>query len=306
MNETFLCVGDLDVDVIANLTDFPSSDQKIAGRWVGREVGGMAANVAVGLSRLGADARLVAAVGDDDFGRFALAWMRAENVDIRFVVTRPNGQTFVCLILHTAQGERALVRLQTDAYLPRADEIGPDALDGVRHVHATFGNAELAHRVVDLAKRAKVTASVDLEVADIPDDPAPLLALLPKLDWLFMNRAARRHLLALGGQAIIENIPRVVTTLGSDGSCMHVDGAVISAGSRDVDVADTTGAGDGFVAAMLHGTLVDRLPPFECLARANAAAASVVTAAGAQTGLPTARELDAMMRAGSPAEQDHA
>ena len=105
-----------------------------------------------------------------------------------------------------------------------------------------------------------------------------LLALLPKLDWLFMNRAARRQLLDLGGHAVIEGIPRVVTTLGSDGSCIHVDGAMISAGSRDVDVADTTGAGDGFVAAMLHGTLVDRLPPFECLARANAAAASVVGA----------------------------
>ncbi|MEM8590354.1 MAG: carbohydrate kinase family protein [Pseudomonadota bacterium] len=302
MREGFLCVGDLDVDVIANLTDFPSSDQKVAGHWVGKEVGGMAANVAVGLSRLGTDARLVAAVGDDDFGRFALARMQAENVDTRFVVARPNGQTFVCLILHTEHGERALVRLQTDAYLPRADEIGLDAFDGVRHVHATFGNADLAHRVVDLARRAAVTTSIDLEAADIPDDPTALLALLPKLDWLFMNRAARRQLLDLGGHAVIEGIPRVVTTLGSDGSCIHVNGGMISAGSRDVDVADTTGAGDGFVAAMLHGALVDHLPPFECLARANAAAAAVVTASGAQTGLPTARELAAMTRA----RPDHA
>jgi sugar/nucleoside kinase (ribokinase family) len=196
--------------------------------------------------------------------------------------------------------------LQTDAYLPRADEIDLDAFDGFGHVHATFGSTDLAHRVIDLAERAGITTSIDLEVADIPEDPAALLALLPKLDWLFMNRAARRQLLHLGGHAIIDEIPRVVTTLGSEGSSMQIDGTTLAARSRDVAVTDTTGAGDGFVAAMLHGTLVDHLPPQECLARANVAASSVVTAAGAQAGLPTARELAAMLQSNDPAERDHA
>lgn len=306
MSMTFLCIGDLDVDVIANLTDFPSSDQKISGQWVGKEVGGMAANVAVGLSRLGADARLVAAVGDDDFGRFALARMQAEKIDTRFVVTRQNGQTFVCLILHTNQGERALVRLQTDAYLPRAEEIELSAFDGVGHVHTTFGNADLAHRVVDLASRARVSTSLDLEVADIPDDPSPLLTLLPKLNWLFMNRAARRRLMDLGGEDIVDRIPRVVTTLGSGGSRMDFDDTTTTAGSRTVTVEDTTGAGDGFVAAMLHGTLVHHLPPLECMIRANAAASLVVTASGAQAGLPTEDQLATMMSAVESGESDHA
>jgi len=306
MTMKFLCVGDLDVDIIANLTDFPTSDQKVAGQWVGKAVGGMAANVAVGLSRLGADARLVAAVGDDDFGRFALARMEAENVDTRFVLIRPDGQTFVCLILHTDQGERALVRLQTDAYLPRAVEIDLDAFDGVEHVHTTFGNAELAHRVVDLAGSAHVTKSLDLEVADIPDNPASLLALLPKLDWLFMNRAAKRQLLELGGQSVVDRIPRVVTTLGSEGSSITFNGATTSAASRPVVVEDTTGAGDGFVAAMLHGTLVQNLPPLDCLVRANTAASSVVTASGAQTGLPTADQLVAMLMSTHIETNDHA
>src|SRR5438067_10096674 len=54
-----------------------------------RYLGGSSANMAVGLSRLGARAGILSCLGDDSLSKFLIDFLRAENVDTALVQTRP-------------------------------------------------------------------------------------------------------------------------------------------------------------------------------------------------------------------------
>jgi sugar/nucleoside kinase (ribokinase family) len=57
----------------------------------------------------------------------------------------------------------------------------------------------------------------------------------------------------LGGELGNLGVPEVVVTLGREGARVYAEGKVETLGARPVEVADTTGAGDVFVAAYLQG-----------------------------------------------------
>ena len=302
MTRQFLCVGDLDVDLMAAVSRLPGTDDKVSGRHLGLTTGGMAANVAVGLARLGTASRLVAAVGDDGHGRTATQALEREGVDTRFLVRCADTTTFMCVVLLAGDGEKALVRLETDAYLPRPEAIAAAAFDGVDHVHLTFGDPALTLHSLDLAKAANASVSLDLEQADLTDDRSTLARVLGGIEILFMNRRTRADLEARFGADILAPVPQVVTTLGADGSRLETPGGRIDSPGFPLVVRDSTGAGDGFVAAYLHYRLVERRPPPDVLRRANAAAAMAVGQVGAQTGLPGVADIERfLVDGGAPA-----
>ena len=292
MSVRFLCVGDLDVDLMASVARVPDADDKVAGRRICLTVGGMAANVAVGLRRLGADARLVAAVGDDDHGAMAEQTLMREGVDTRFLVRRVGEATFMCVVLLTRDGEKSLIRLETDAYLPAPDDIPDAAFANVEHVHLTLGSEPLTRYCVARANGAGASVSLDVEKADLPDDPSSFVELVSHVDWLFMNGRTRSHLERALGTEVLDAAPCVITTNGATGCRLDRNGVRTAAAGHTVQVRDSTGAGDGLVAAFLHGRLVEQRSEAEALRRANAAAALVVQQFGAQTGLPTTAEID--------------
>ncbi len=86
----FLCIGDLDVDVLFGVDRLPTRDSKVNGTRLQRVPGGMAGNAAVGLARLGGRVRVIGRVGGDDNGAFSLAGLNAAGVDTRHVVLLPD------------------------------------------------------------------------------------------------------------------------------------------------------------------------------------------------------------------------
>ncbi|MGQ0484547.1 MAG: carbohydrate kinase family protein [Hyphomicrobiales bacterium] len=292
MTPRFLCVGDVDVDLMISVSRIPDADDKVGGRRVCQAIGGMAANVAVGLSRLGASARLVASIGDDENGAMAELALMQEGVDKSFLVCLKGEATFMCIVLLTQDGEKSLIRVETAAYLPAPQDIPDDAFDDIEHVHLTFGSEQLARHCIARAKAAGATVSLDIEKADLEGNPFRFVDLIPSIDWLFMNQHTRTFLEQTAGNGVLDTAPCVITTLGSSGSLLVRDGARTVISGHAVQVLDSTGAGDGLVAAFLYGRLTEGRPEAEALHRANAAAAIVVQQYGAQTGLPTVAEID--------------
>ena len=268
--------------------------------------GGMAANVAVGLRRLGADVALAAALGDDENGRMAEQALIGEDVDTRYLVRHIGEPTFMCVVLLTPNGEKSLVRLETGAYLPAPGDV-PDAAFADRdHAHLTFGSEDLARSCINRAKAKGLSVSLDLESADVSGDPNVLRDLLPRVDWLFMNNPTRTWIERTLGPEALSAVPCQITTQGASGSQIDRGDLHAAVPGHVVQVRDSTGAGDGFVAAFLHAHLVEGRPEPEALSRANAAAALVVQAYGAQTGLPTLAQVDAFLSAAAPTEHDGA
>jgi ribokinase len=294
----FLCIGDLDVDVMIEVDRLPTRDGKVNGVVKQKAPGGMAGNVAAALARLGSRVRVLGRVGDDADGAFAVKSLDEVGVDTRFVSRLEGVATFSCISLLTPDGEKSLVKLMTSAYRPEASDVTDATLEGVRHVHLTsVGDPALCRRVVDAARSFGATASLDIERADCPEDSGVLLHAVKGFDLAFCNAEARAFADAALKRPLAGLVAAVVTTLGADGAQVETaEGRIASPGFRP-KILDTTGAGDCFAAACLHARLAAGLDWSEALRFANCAAAISTTGLGAQSALPTTDQVAARLRA---------
>ena len=288
----FLCIGDIDVDVMIEVDRLPTRDGKVNGAVLQKAPGGMAGNVAAALARLGSRVRILARVGDDADGAFAIESLNRGGVDTSLVSRLGGAATFSCISLLASDGEKSLIKLMTSAYLPEASDVTEAALEGVRHVHLTsVGDPVLCQRVVEAARLSGATASLDIERADCPQDPAALLDAVKGFGLVFCNAEARAFVDAALERPLAGLVAAVVTTLGADGSRVETGELRISSPGFTPKILDTTGAGDCFAAACLHARLAAKLDWGEALRFANCAAAISTTGLGAQSALPTADQV---------------
>ena len=68
MSAGVVVVGSVNVDLVVTAASLPRPGETVAGGTFERHGGGKSANQAVAAARLGAQVRMVAAVGDDDLG----------------------------------------------------------------------------------------------------------------------------------------------------------------------------------------------------------------------------------------------
>ena len=252
----FLCIGDLDVDVMIEVDRLPTRDGKVNGVVKQKAPGGMAGNVAAGLARLGSRVRVLVRIGDDADGAFAVESLAKVGVDTSHVARLEGVATFSCISLLTPDGEKSLVKLMTSAYRPDADDVTEAALNGVRHLHLTsVGDPALCRRVVDAAQASGATASLDIERADCPDDAAVLIDAVKGFDLIFCNAESRAFVDAALKRPLAGLVAAVVTTLGADGAQVEAGEARIFSPGFTPKIVDTTGAGDCFAAACLHARL---------------------------------------------------
>jgi ribokinase len=294
-----LCIGDLDVDLFISLPAVPGFDQKVAGKHLGQKPGGMSANAAVAMTRLGRPTRLLAAVGDDHAGEDALKQLAAAGVDTRFIAVRSATKTFMCVILVSPSGEKSLIRLETDAYLPRPGDIIPAALRGIRHMHLTYGDAALALHALEMANEHGIRTSLDLEPPDIRRAPEHLTRMFGLVDTLFLNSEAFDTASEVLGSVLKTNLLRqggeIIVTMGAAGCRRLFGNDLIEVPGFKVDAVDTTGAGDCFAGAYLVSRWTDA-DPRDALIFANAAAALATLDYGAQAALPQREAVEIFLR----------
>ncbi|MGJ8626187.1 MAG: carbohydrate kinase family protein [Sulfitobacter sp.] len=291
-----LCIGDIDMDIIITVPHPPGRDEKIDGRCVARTAGGMAANVAVGASRLGTSTRMLGAIGDDEMGREAMSALADEGIDLTHSAVRNGVPTFFCVILVDAGGEKSLVKAVSPAYLPVVTDLTDAAFDGVTHVHLTFTKPDLVFAAIEQAKAVGASISLDLEAADVPADGGQVAKLLEHIDLLFISENSRKMIEARIGALTSSKRFTIVMTRGAKGACAERNGDTSVVSGRRVNVVDTTGAGDAFAASFLHCFLTGTSDA-EALLFANSAAALSTRAYGGQAGMPTQIEVEQFLNA---------
>jgi sugar/nucleoside kinase (ribokinase family) len=288
-----LGVGDAAVDIYLEVDHIPGPDQKVMARNVDRHPGGMVANFLVAFRRLGLPCGFNGVVGDDELGRQTLDDLAANGVDLDAAIVRPGGTTYFCVILLDASREKALVVAPTDCLWPQPDDVSEAAVRRARHVHTTNGNIGTAIRATALAKRHGLSVSLDVEAAAETDE---LRHLLGEVDLLFVGPEAARastdvHDLEEATDQLLRMGPRVVClTMGAAGSLVATSAGQVRAPAYAVPVVDSTGAGDCFAAAFVHGYL-SRWPLDQAARFASAAGALAVTRTGGHGGAPTMDEL---------------
>jgi len=147
---------------------------------------------------------------------------------------------------------------------------------------------DLAGRMADLEHRGH--------------DRASIAAALDRIDLFVANATAAASFLECSpGDAVAElrdrGVDRAAITRGSRGATLLASGEDYRAPALDVDVADTTGAGDAFTAGLIHAWLLEDRPAPEAGRFAAAAAAHSCTTVGARDGLPTGEAVRRRLRA---------
>jgi ribokinase len=274
-------VGSINLDLVTTCKRLPRAGETVTGGVFRMVPGGKGANQAVAAARLGAEVRMIGAVGRDAFAEPALAELDRAGVDIRRI-KRVDEQTGVATILVDETGENEIV-------------VSPGA------------NHTLVGEDVDGAEDGDYDAHIcQLE---IPDD-----AIASTANWaehfFCLNAAPARPVPAeILGQADLVVVNRyeldalaemphlVALTLGAEGAVLLEDGEeVVRAAPPAVKAVDGTAAGDAFTACLVVSLLEGRERE-EALRRACAAGAIAASRRGAQPSLPTTAEVDEILRA---------
>lgn len=265
--------------------------------------GGSPANVAYGLARLGVETELHTQLGDDRHGAMLREHLADAGVTVR--AGRPASSTSTALAV---VGESGAADYEFDVSWTLA---GPIATAGYAAVHsgsiASFlapGAAAVRRAFADARSTALVSYDPNIRPALIGArrdavhtvEELAALAHVVKLSdedarWLYPEMGSAEvlgHLGALG--------PRLVAiTTGGNGVMLRAGRCELSVAAPAVQVADTIGAGDSFMSALIHGLLLLGGAPLDAQAldrlgrHAVAAAAITVSRPGANP--PSAAEL---------------
>lgn len=314
-------MGETLVDFLPTTPGRPVSD--VEG-WVPCP-GGSPANVAIGVQRLGGRAAMLGVVGEDGFGAFLRTALGKEGVDVSHLRTTTEGRTGLVFITLTEGGERSFhdFRTRSAETLLGHRDVDVDFVTAARVLHIGSNSLilpearEATDRHLDamVANDRIVSCDPNLRLGFWPD-PAPLKGILERLlPRSTVVKLAEDELEFVTGETEPEKalaqlaslgIPLAIVTRGEHGAMLRFQGKLATVEAPRATVVDATGAGDGFVAAMLRG-LSSRfatrnaleseatLEELTGLARfACACASRVVTQLGAVRGLPFASDVRAV------------
>jgi ribokinase len=259
-------VGSINLDLVVSVERLPRPGETLTGGTLERIPGGKGANQAVGAARLGADVRMFGCVGADANAEDALAGLREAGVELDLrEVDVPTG---VAIILVASDGENQIV-------------VAPGA-------NARVGGFSVEGPIL-----------CQLEIPDAAVEEARAQA-----EWLCVNAAPARPLVVVADLVVANRYeaevvgeqPLLALTLGEEGAVLLEHGhEVARARPPQVEAVDGTAAGDAFTACLVVSLLEGR-ERGDALHRACAAGAIAASRFGAQPSLPTADEVDAILR----------
>lgn len=293
---SILVAGAINTDLVATVARAPLAGETVTGTSFAIHGGGKGANQAVAIARSGGDAYLVGAIGEDEFGRARLTGLIEDGVHTESVMERTGQTSGVALILVEDGGENRI------AYVPGATRtVSPSHLETAfakikpSFVLATNELPDDALRALfALARSAGATV-----VFNATPEPETVRDLIHNVSILIVNEGEAAILLdvetvADPGAAVASLLQlgpdTVILTAGANGACVGTGDGIAWLRPPDVEVVDTTGAGDtfcgAFVSELARGASISEAARYGVLASALS-----VTRPGARSSIPTRAEI---------------
>lgn len=296
-------VGSFVVGLTLRTDRFPVSGETVLAREFDMGPGGKGSNQAVQVARLGTPVEFIGVIGNDDFGRIALDLYAWEGVGTTHLSTTEDRNTGVGFIMLDPAGDNRILL-----------DPGSNEVFGPSHVQDAKGTLEESAVVMAQLEIPAQTAREGLALGKAAGaltilNPAPVRPIprdvFAHIDILTPNQTEARVLLELPpdddsddldlcGRLLDLGVGTVVLTRGAQGAVI-VDGK----GSTPIDpfeveVVDSTGAGDAFNGA-LAAALASGMALEDAARRAAAAGALACTKLGVIPALPHADALEEML-----------
>ena len=267
-------VGSANIDHVARCERLPRPGETVTDADFERVPGGKGANQAVAAARLGAAVKFIGRIGRDDL---VLRSLEREGVDTS-AVARDDGESGIAMILVDATGENVIV------VAPGANRrLSPDDIE--------VGEADAVISQLEIPFEAVAAAAAQARFFCLNAAPARgRIEFERHPDLLIVNRYEYEQVSSHEGL--------VALTLGAEGAVLLENGHDLArAAPPPVTAVDGTAAGDSFCAALVISLLEGR-EQGAALERACVAGALAASRRGAQPSLPTAAEVDALLKGG--------
>ncbi|MDR9404831.1 MAG: carbohydrate kinase [Halothece sp. Uz-M2-17] len=314
-----LCLGEILYDYLAQEAGKPLAEVK---NWLAYP-GGAPANVATALVKLGTSAAFIGCIGQDEAGQALKQLLADTGVNCQGIQEHPNAPTRSVYVLRSSEGDRAFAGFGdlpkdqfADAFLD-ADQLPVPLFENAQFL--VIGTLELAYpktrkavlRALDLANTYNIKVLVDVNWRPMfwpdPEAAIPLINYLwqavdfvklskEEAQWLFNTAEAG----AIAHQ--LSSIEGVFVTDGEGTISYYMNDLEGKVPAFKLSVEDTTGAGDSFVAGLVHQlcekglnhlnhpTTVKKMITYAC-----AVGGLTTTKAGAIAGQPTAAEVETFL-----------
>ena len=296
-----LVLGSLNMDLVMEVSKMPSIGETVLGDNVSYFFGGKGANQAVACRRLGVPVTLVGKVGNDTFGDKLMIHMNMAAIDMSQVKLEAGAFTGTAAIMKLPE-DNAIVVLPGANQLVTPDDLKEDVLEQAQVLLAQL-EIPLA-TVMDAFKRAKEKGLITIL------NPAPyheaVEEMLPFVDYITPNEREFRRMVQTSSEMESFDLEaamlswskkqetQLIVTRGSKGVSYVLEGKVKTVAAPRMAVTDTTGAGDTF-NGILAATLAKKEPLETAVLKASFGASLSVTKMGAQSGMPSEKQLAEFM-----------
>ncbi len=288
--------GICSVDFLGVVEKYPAPGEKIPMTAFAKQGGGLTGTALVAAARLGAKTAYIGKLGEDEYSRFVLEEFQHDGVNVDEVVFAEGAQPPVAFI-HVEQnsGERRIARYWKEFDL-KPEEIAAEVIRNSRMLFLEHHFVEAGIFAARLSKQAG-----GLVVVDAERNVAGFERILHVADYIIVsqNFAAQQT----GSADPEQSAPRlqqkyggiIVVTVGENGAFCRTPENIFYQPAFQVDVVDTTGAGDVFHGAFMVG-LIEHWPLPKILEFASAVAAMKCRGLGGRGMIPRWEEALAFLR----------
>ena len=292
-------IGVCTVDHLVTVPRLPHRNENMRALGYARQLGGLASISLIAAARLGARAKIISRIGDDDNGAYIRGVLQSEGLDVSKLLVEADSESHVSVILvHQASGDRSIITRPPTGEPISLGEIPRDVMTSARVLFVDDIN-DTTLQAARWAQGAGMKVVLDparpyaeikplLSCVDVPIVPA----------YWAENLMPGKPPAAVAERLVSEGAEIAVVTLGERGAVVCWAGGTQAIPAYPVDVVDTTGAGDAYHGAFMFALLQEWEAP-QMARFASAVGSMNCRAIGGRSALPTRPEVDAFMAANS-------
>ena len=282
--------------------------------------GGAPANVAACVSILGGESAFIGMLGDDGFGDFLVDTLEQYNVDTKYIKRTKKANTGLAFVALSESGERefSFYRNPSADMLLGEDDIEADCFSEGDILH--FCSVDLieapvkyAHkRAIEYIREKRGVISFDPNVRknlwdDLDECKKTINEFIEFADILKVSDEELEFITGMEDEEVAikslfsGDVKLVLYTKGKSGVSVYTKCKKLNIEGFEVDVVDTTGAGDSFIGAFLYRlsqTDISLLCEDDIIDMAkfsNGVAALTTTRYGAISALPKLEEVEELI-----------
>ncbi|MCS6996372.1 MAG: PfkB family carbohydrate kinase [Casimicrobiaceae bacterium] len=286
-----VCLGVATLDLVFRVAALPAPPAKVRALDFVVTGGGMAANAAVAVARLGGLASYWGRLGDDEVGDQILRLLVQEGVDVRHVRRLAGARSKTAAVIVDEHGERLVVSAPSQGYPPDPSWLPLHELDRVAAVHADTRWVAGAEALFRAAQARALPSVFDGDSGSLEDvrrlSRAATHSFLSESMLAQFDPSPEAALRSLFG-----GVNRAVgATFGARGVLWFDGERMQHMATPRVAVIDTLAAGDTWHGALALA-LAEGQPTLQAVRFATVAAALKCTRFGGRQGIPRRSEVE--------------